>query len=101
MICACSLPDGRRLLRLLWSVQAKGCIIGARYSCVRHQGFKERSGPGSAAFLAPENQIIDYAVQRYRVLKWTATVRPRTMQPPFHHDAMLFSRTVLTAVFRS
>ena len=52
---------------------AKGCIIGARYSCVRHQGFKDRGGPGNSAHLAPENQIIDYSVQRYRVLKWTAT----------------------------
>ena len=53
---------------------AKGCIIGARYSCVRHQGFKDRGGlGGSGAHLAPENQIIDYSVQRYRVLKWTAT----------------------------
>ena len=48
--------------------------ISARYSCVRHQGFRDRVGPGgSDAHLAPENQIIDYSVQRYRVLKWTAT----------------------------
>ena len=52
---------------------AKGCIIGARYSCVRHQGFKDRAGPGNNAHLGPENQIMDYSVQRYRVLKWTAT----------------------------
>ena len=52
---------------------AKGCIIGARYSCVRAQGFKDRAGPGATAHLGPENQIMDYSVQRYRVLKWTAT----------------------------
>ena len=72
-------------------MQAKGCIIGARYSCVRHQGFKERSGPGSAAFLAPENQIIDYAVQRYRVLKWTATVRA---PPPHEPNRLRYSTAV-------
>lgn len=49
---------------------AKACTISARYSCVRRQGFKNTSQ--GQRFDAEENQIIDYSVQRYRVLKWTA-----------------------------
>lgn len=49
---------------------AKGAVIASRYSCVRHQGFK---GSGKDTHLAAENQIIDYGVQRQRVLRWTAT----------------------------
>jgi acyl-CoA oxidase len=45
---------------------SKACVIAARYSCVRQQGFV---GEGEAR----EAQVIDYSVQRFRVLKWTAT----------------------------
>ena len=49
---------------------AKACTIATRYSCVRKQGFKNTSQ--GQRFDAEENQIMDYSVQRYRVLKWTA-----------------------------
>eukprot|EP00662_Eupelagonemidae_sp_cell21_P015935 gene15935-4044_t len=46
---------------------AQACTIAARYSCVRRQGFADtRAGQ---SHLAPERQIIDYTVQRYRVLR--------------------------------
>eukprot|EP01065_Artemidia_motanka_P037993 TRINITY_DN46877_c0_g1_i1.p1 TRINITY_DN46877_c0_g1~~TRINITY_DN46877_c0_g1_i1.p1 ORF type:complete len:749 (+),score=239.42 TRINITY_DN46877_c0_g1_i1:75-2249(+) len=49
---------------------AQACTIAARYSCVRRQGFADtRAGQ---SHLAPERQIIDYSVQRYRVLRRTA-----------------------------
>jgi acyl-CoA oxidase len=50
---------------------SKACVIGARYSCVRKQGFADRSA--GIGHTSAEVQIIDYSVQRYRVLKWTAT----------------------------
>ena len=50
---------------------AKACVIAARYSCVRHQGFADtRAGQ---AHTAPERQIADYSVQRFRVCKQIAT----------------------------
>lgn len=47
---------------------AKASVIAARYSCVRRQGFQ--AGGGSDSHLAPESQVIDYGVQRQRVLRW-------------------------------
>ena len=52
------------------SVLAAGATIAARYSCVRRQGFvntQSVQGP-----LDAQRQIIDYAVQRRRVLKHIA-----------------------------
>jgi len=46
------------------------CTIAARYSCVRHQGFVDSSA--TASFTAKEFAVIDYQVQRYRVLKQVA-----------------------------
>jgi len=46
------------------------CTIAARYSCVRHQGFVHSSS--TASFTAKEFAVIDYQVQRYRVLKQVA-----------------------------
>eukprot|EP00301_Raphidiophrys_heterophryoidea_P026218 c8999_g1_i1.p1 GENE.c8999_g1_i1~~c8999_g1_i1.p1 ORF type:complete len:699 (+),score=214.77 c8999_g1_i1:63-2159(+) len=43
--------------------------IATRYSCVRQQGFADTS---SSNFKAPERFIIDYQVQRYRILKQLA-----------------------------
>merc|ERR1719221_541452 len=50
---------------------AKASVIAARYSCVRHQGFK--AGGGTQSHMAPESQVMDYGVQRQRVIRWTAT----------------------------
>jgi acyl-CoA oxidase len=49
---------------------AKACVIAARYSALRHQGFKNTDH--STQFNSAENQILDYQVQLYRVLKWTS-----------------------------
>ena len=49
---------------------AKACVIAARYSALRHQGFKNTAH--STRFNSAENQILDYQVQLYRVLKWTS-----------------------------
>jgi len=46
------------------------CTIAARYACVRHQGFIDSSA--SASYKSPELAIIDYQVQRYRILKQVA-----------------------------
>lgn len=57
---------------------AKACVIAARYSCVRRQGFRgdalgaPTKPAGDHPHLAREHQIIDYSVQRYRVLKWVS-----------------------------
>lgn len=47
---------------------AKATTIAARYSCVRKQGFVKPDQ--NQPYDSPEKQIIDYSVQRYRVLKW-------------------------------
>ena len=49
---------------------AKACVIASRYSAVRHQGFKNTSA--GTVHTSPENQILDYQVQLYRVLRWTS-----------------------------
>uniref|UniRef100_A0A6B2L0L2 Acyl-coenzyme A oxidase n=1 Tax=Arcella intermedia TaxID=1963864 RepID=A0A6B2L0L2_9EUKA len=48
---------------------ARAVTIAMRYSCVRRQGFEDTA---STSFRAPEKQIIDYQVQRYRVFKQLA-----------------------------
>lgn len=60
--------------RIMLANTAAGCLarastIAARYSCVRRQGFQDNS---ASSYDSPENQIIDYGVQRHRVLRWTA-----------------------------
>ncbi len=46
------------------------CTIAVRYSCVRSQGFSDtREGQ---SFRAAESQVLDYGVQRHRVLKQVA-----------------------------
>jgi len=50
-------------------ILAAGATIAARYSVVRVQGFQETS---TSDFRAPEMKIMDYQVQRYRVLKQVA-----------------------------
>jgi acyl-CoA oxidase len=45
---------------------ARASVIAVRYSCVRKQGF---SNPEDSSFTAPEVQIIDYQVQRYRLFR--------------------------------
>jgi len=46
---------------------AKACVIATRYSCVRRQGYAQDERKGL------ETQIIDFSVQRFRVLKWIST----------------------------
>jgi acyl-CoA oxidase len=48
---------------------ARAATIATRYSCVRTQGFLETK---RGSFKSAERQIIDYQVQRYRVLKQVA-----------------------------
>ena len=50
---------------------AQGVTIAARYSCVRRQGFIDTTAAAND-FSSPENQIIDYANQSYRVMKQLA-----------------------------
>jgi len=49
---------------------AKAVTIATRYSCVRKQGFVDTKR--GATHKSPERQIIDYQVQRYRVLRQLA-----------------------------
>lgn len=49
---------------------ARAATIAVRYSCVRKQGFVEHKK--SISYTAPERAIIDYQVQRYRVLRQLA-----------------------------
>nr|UJP29469.1 acyl-CoA oxidase 3 [Schizochytrium sp. HX-308] len=46
---------------------AKACVIATRYSSVRRQGYAQDERVG------PETQIIDFSVQRFRLLKWIST----------------------------
>lgn len=46
-----------------------GATIAVRYSCIRGQGFEETS---TADYQSKEVRIIDYQVQRYRVMKEVA-----------------------------
>jgi len=50
-------------------ILAAGATIAVRYSAVRTQGFADS---GAETFQAAENKIIDYQVQRYRLLKEVA-----------------------------
>ena len=50
-------------------ILAAGATIAARYSAVRLQGFQDTS---TSDFQAPELKVLDYQVQRYRVLKQVA-----------------------------
>jgi acyl-CoA oxidase len=45
---------------------AQGVTVATRYSCVRRQGFVDTS---SNSRDAPENKIIEYSNQRYRLFK--------------------------------
>lgn len=49
---------------------AKAATIATRYSCVRKQGYIDSNKKGS--YLAPEKQIIDHQVQRYRIFRQIA-----------------------------
>jgi acyl-CoA oxidase len=48
---------------------AKAVTIAIRYSCVRRQGFADTS---TTSYASEERQIIDYQIQRYRLLKQLA-----------------------------
>ena len=50
-------------------ILASGATIATRYSCVRVQGFQDMS---TSNHLAPEVKVIDYQVQRYRIMKQIA-----------------------------
>ena len=50
---------------------AQGVTIAVRYSCVRRQGFIDTQAP-DANHTSPENQIIDYGNQLYRIAKQLA-----------------------------
>ena len=50
---------------------AKAATIAVRYSAVRHQGFKAIST--SRRFDDPENSVLDYQNQLFRMLKWTSS----------------------------
>jgi len=50
---------------------SKACIIAARYSAVRHQGFIDTTE--GQVYDGAENQILDYENQLFRVLRWTST----------------------------
>lgn len=50
------------------NVLSEGATISIRYSAVRKQGFKEPSG-SDTTFHSEENSILDYAIQRHRLLK--------------------------------
>lgn len=52
------------------SALAKAATIATRYSAVRLQGFAVGS---TGAMNGVENQILDYQVQLFRVLRWTST----------------------------
>lgn len=55
---------------------AQGVTIAVRYSCVRHQGFKQSQDPEAAARFGrfqPERPILDYQVQQLRVFRQLAT----------------------------
>lgn len=57
------------MVRIAAGRLAIAATIAARYSCIREQGFKVAR---SKAFMSPENKIMDYDVQRYRVLRQVA-----------------------------
>jgi flavocytochrome c len=48
---------------------AQAATIAIRYSCVRSQGFKDSK---TNSFKEPENKIIDYRIQQYRLFKQLA-----------------------------
>ena len=48
------------------SVLAEATTVAIRYSAVRKQGFVE---PSNANFKSEQNKIIDYPIQRHRLLK--------------------------------
>jgi acyl-CoA oxidase len=57
---------------------ARGVTTAVRYSAVRHQGFKDNANSGTGhsthhTHRAPENAILDYQVQQYRLFKWVAS----------------------------
>eukprot|EP01095_Lingulamoeba_sp_RSL-Kostka_P015360 TRINITY_DN7044_c0_g1_i1.p1 TRINITY_DN7044_c0_g1~~TRINITY_DN7044_c0_g1_i1.p1 ORF type:complete len:430 (+),score=136.83 TRINITY_DN7044_c0_g1_i1:900-2189(+) len=55
------------MVRGAGSALAKAVTIATRYSCVRVQGFKKLAR--GVSYKTPENKIIDYQIQRYRIFK--------------------------------
>ncbi len=53
------------------SALQRSVTTAVRYSCVRKQGFLDTKG--GAGHLAPENAVIDYQMQSYRLFKWLST----------------------------
>jgi len=52
------------------SMLQRSVTTAVRYSCVRKQGFIDTKSTG---YLAPENAVIDYQMQSFRLFKWLAT----------------------------
>lgn len=46
---------------------SRAVTIATRYSCVRKQGFVDTSH--GVSYKSPQNQIIDYQIQRYRIIR--------------------------------
>jgi len=46
---------------------AQACTIATRYNCIRKQGFVDTST--NVSFKTPENTLIDYQIQQYRIFK--------------------------------
>eukprot|EP01006_Ploeotia_vitrea_P042804 TRINITY_DN66661_c13_g5_i1.p2 TRINITY_DN66661_c13_g5~~TRINITY_DN66661_c13_g5_i1.p2 ORF type:complete len:762 (+),score=442.62 TRINITY_DN66661_c13_g5_i1:295-2286(+) len=58
------------MMRTAGGMLARAATIATRYSCVREQGFVDTKGAKS--YRAPERKIMDYQMQRYRILKQVA-----------------------------
>eukprot|EP00004_Rigifila_ramosa_P015767 TRINITY_DN3684_c0_g1_i1.p1 TRINITY_DN3684_c0_g1~~TRINITY_DN3684_c0_g1_i1.p1 ORF type:complete len:761 (+),score=159.03 TRINITY_DN3684_c0_g1_i1:10-2292(+) len=57
------------MLRIASGMLARAVTIATRYSCVRAQGFKDTS---TTSYQAPENALIEYQVQQYRIARQLA-----------------------------
>lgn len=55
------------LTRQASSYLAQACTIATRYNCIRKQGFTDTSG--NVSYKTPENTLIDYQIQQYRIFK--------------------------------
>eukprot|EP01012_Entosiphon_sulcatum_P053751 TRINITY_DN7403_c0_g1_i1.p2 TRINITY_DN7403_c0_g1~~TRINITY_DN7403_c0_g1_i1.p2 ORF type:complete len:641 (+),score=126.22 TRINITY_DN7403_c0_g1_i1:2482-4404(+) len=66
-------------------VLAKAVTIAVRYSCVRHQGFADTS---STSYRSAEVAILDYGMQRYRLLKQLALAYTMKFTGRWLQDAM-------------
>lgn len=59
------------MIRTSGGYLARAATIAIRYSCVRRQGFLQTKG--TPTFKAPERQVLDYRMQKYRLFKQLAT----------------------------